>query len=225
MPLLKYEPGTSTLVPGAAADFPTVSDDGKVYTFTLRDNLMYADGTPVTSADYVRMWERLGLEGQVSGLIQAYVAGVEAPDESTVVFTLKDSYGFFDALAATAPFVPANPNIYPTDELVSFPDKIDGIGPYRMTSYVPGEQMVLEANPNYFGDDKPLIPNVIIRYFADPTTMGNAVETGEIDIAWRTLGPVEAVRLQSVSGLTVDEINAPALRYLVFNMKYVASGQ
>ena len=225
VPLLRYEPGTSTLLPGAAVDFPTVSDDGKTYTFTLRDNLMYADGTPVTSADYVRMWDRFGLEGQVSGLVQAYVAGVEAPDESTVVFTLNDSYGFFDALAATAPFVPANPNIFPTDQIVQFPDKVDGIGPYRMVNYTPGEQMVLEANPNYFGDDKPMIPNVIIRYFADPTTMGNAVETGEIDIAWRTLGPVESVRLQSVSGLTVEEINAPALRYLVFNMNYMTGGQ
>jgi peptide/nickel transport system substrate-binding protein len=81
--------------------------------------------------------------------------------------------------------------------------------------------MVLEANPNYFGD-APSIPNVIVRYFADPTTMSNAVEIGEIDIAWRILGPVEAVRLQSVAGLTVEKINAPSLRYLVFNHTYPA---
>ena len=81
---------------------------------------------------------------------------------------------------------------------------------------------MLEANPSYMGDDKPNIPNVIVRYFADPTTMGNAVETGEIDVAWRILGPVEAVRLQDVSGLNVDTINAPALRYLVFNHTYAA---
>jgi peptide/nickel transport system substrate-binding protein len=90
-----------------------------------------------------------------------------------------------------------------------------------MVSYAPGEQMVLEANPSYFGD-APAIPNVIVRYFADPTTMSNAVETGEIDIAWRILGPVEAIRLQSVAGLTVEKINAPSLRYLVFNHTYAA---
>jgi peptide/nickel transport system substrate-binding protein len=102
---------------------------------------------------------------------------------------------------------------------------LDGVGAYRMVSYVPGEQMVLEANPNYFGDDKPLIPNVIIRYFADPTTMSNAVETGEIDIAWRTLGPVEAVRLMSVEGLNVETVPAPALRYLVFNHEFMVDGE
>jgi len=223
--LLKYTAGTSDLVPAAAADFPTVSDDGKTFTFTLREDIKFADGTAVTSADYVRAWERLGLEGQVSGLIQVYVESVEAPDDYTVVYKLKDSFGFFDALAAAAPFVPAHPDTFSDAELVQYPDSVEGIGPYTMVSYVPGEQMVLEANPEYYGDDKPIIPNVIIRYFADPTTMSNAVETGEIDVAWRTLGPVEAVRLQDVDGLTVETISAPALRYLVFNMNYMAGGE
>jgi ABC-type dipeptide transport system, periplasmic component len=93
-----------------------------------------------------------------------------------------------------------------------------------MVSNKPGEQLVLEANPNYFGDDKPNIKNVIVRYFADPTTMSNAIEKGEIDIAWRVLGPVEATRLQSVEGLTVETINAPSLRYLCFNHKILPDG-
>lgn len=219
--LMKYVPGTSELVPGAAADFPTISADGKTYTFKLRENLKYADGTPVKAQDYVRAFNRLSLEGQVSGLIQSYVESVEAPDDLTVVYHLKAPYGFFATLAATPPFIPANPAIYPDDQIVAFPAKVDGIGPYRMVSYVPGEQMVLEANPNYFGDDKPAIQKVIIRYFANPTTMSNAVEKGEIDVAWRILGAVEATRLQKVAGLTVVKIDAPALRYLVFNHKYM----
>lgn len=220
--LLRYVPGTSELVPGAAADFPTISDDGKTYTFKLRPDLKYADGTPVTAQDYVRSWNRLNtLEGQVSGLIQSYVESVEAPDDLTVVYHLKAPYGFFSTLTAVAPFIPANPAIYPDDQIVAFPEKLDGIGPYRMVSYVPGEQMVLEANPYYFGDDKPAIQKVIIRYFANPTTMSNAVEKGEIDVAWRILGAVEATRLKDVAGLTVVKIDAPALRYLVFNHKYM----
>ena len=54
----------------------------------------------------------------------------------------------------------------------------------------------------------------------NPTTMANAVEKGEIDVAWRTLGPVESTRLQSVDGLTVVKVDAPSLRYLVFNHTY-----
>jgi len=55
--------------------------------------------------------------------------------------------------------------------------------------------------------------------------MSNAVEKGEIDIAWRVLGPVEAVRLQSVAGLTVETVDAPALRYIVFNHTFMVGGQ
>ncbi|MFC1936403.1 ABC transporter substrate-binding protein [Chloroflexota bacterium] len=221
--LLTYTPGTSDLVPGTAADFPTVSEDGLTYTFTLKEGITFSDGAPLSAEDYVRSWERIGLDGDVSGLMQLYIADVQAPDSQTVVVTLTAPFGFFTALSATAPMIPSNPNQFPTDELIFFPEALDGVGPYRMVSYTAGEQMVLEANPNYFGDDKPLIPNVIIRYFADPTTMSNAVESGEIDIAWRTVGPVEAVRLQSVEGVTVVKIAAPALRYLVFNHTYVQS--
>ena len=223
--LLSYEPGTSTLIPGAAMDFPTVSDDGLSYTFTLREDIMFADGTPVTAQTYVDSWNRLdSLEGQVSGLMQLYIESVEAVDTYTVTYHLKATFGFFPALAATAPMVPVNPNKFPMDEIVQYPETLDGIGAYRMVSYVPGEQMVLEANPNYFGD-APIIPNVIVRYFADPTTMSNAVETGEIDVAWRTLGPVEAVRLMDVEGMTVETIAAPALRYMVFNMTYMVPAE
>lgn len=221
VPLLKYVAGESTLVPGAAADFPTVSDDGLVYTFTLRDDLVYADGTAVTAADYVRSWARIGLDGDVSGLMQLYIADVAALDDLTVEFTLTAPFGFFDALSAAAPLIPSNPALFPDDELIFFPEILDGIGPYRMVSYTVGEQLVLEANPFYFGDDAPLIPNVIVRYFADPTTMANAVETGEIDVAWRILGAVEATRLTDVEGLTVVKINAPTLRYLSFNHNYM----
>ncbi|MGV8025501.1 MAG: ABC transporter substrate-binding protein [Anaerolineaceae bacterium] len=220
--LMSYTPGTTDLVPGAAADFPVISDDGLTYTFTLKEGLMFADGTPLTAQDYVYSWDRLNaLEGQVSGLVQVYVQSVEAPDDLTVVYHLNSPIGFFTALAATAPFVPVNPNTFLMDAINAYPDTLDGIGPYRMVSNVPGEQLVLEANPYYTGEDAAKIKNVIIKYFADPTTLGNAVEKGEIDIAWRTLGPVESTRLSSIEGLTVMKVDAPSLRYMVFNHTYV----
>jgi peptide/nickel transport system substrate-binding protein len=149
-------------------------------------------------------------------LVQLYVESVEAPDDLTVVYNLKASFGFFPTLAATAPFVVTNPATFVADEIVQFPESFDGIGPYRMVSFTPGEQMVLEANHEYFGE-APVISTVIIRYFADPTTMSNAIEKGDVDVAWRTLGPVEAIRLAEVSGVTTVKVDAPALRYMVFN--------
>lgn len=226
VPLLKYTPGTSDLYPAAAADFPTVSEDGLTYTFTLREGLQFADGTPVTAQTYADHWDRLNtLEGQVSGLIQLYVEDVVAVDELTVEYQLKATFGFFPALAATAPFVVTNPAEFPMDEIVQFPTVLDGIGPYKMVSHTPGEVMVLAANELYFGEDKPLIPNVIVKYYADPTTMSNAIEKGEIDVAWRTLGPVEATRLSELTGMTTETIQSPALRYMVFNHTFMVGGE
>jgi peptide/nickel transport system substrate-binding protein len=220
--LMGYEPGTANLIPVAATEPPTISADGKTYTFKLHQDIKFADGTPVTAQNYVDSWKRLNtLEGQVSGLIQIYVQDVVALDDFTVQYQLKNSFAFFPAVAATPPFIPANPATFPADQIVQFPDKMDSTGPYRMISFTSGEQLVLEANPYYFGTDKPIIQRVIIRYYADPTTMSQAVEKGEIDIAWRTVGPVEATRLQTIEGLVVTKIDAPTLRYLVFNHTYM----
>ena len=60
-----------------------------------------------------------------------------------MVVELNAPYGFFTALAATAPMVPSDPNTFSDDALVFFPETVDGIGPYRMVSYNAGEQMVL----------------------------------------------------------------------------------
>ncbi len=225
VPLLKFIPGTTDLVPGAAVDFPEVSEDGKTYTFTLREGIRYADGAPLTAQDYVTAWERITLGGIVSGLIDIYVASVEAPDDQTIVYHLTDAYGFFPALAAATPFIPGNPDQFPEGELVKFPEEVDGIGPYRMPAYEPGEEMALKFNPNYFGEDKPSIKNVIVRYFSDPIAMSNAIEAGEIDIAWRNLGANEAARLEDVEGLTVKKIETPDLRFLVFNHKFMTEGE
>ncbi len=219
--LLTYAPGTTTLQAGAAEYPPQVSSDGKSYTFKLKP-AKYADGTPVKAADYVYSWKRTStLKGQVASLLTNYVDSVEAPDDSTVVYHLKDAYAFFPALVANAPFVPQNPKVFTENALVQFPATLDNNGPYRMTSFKANEQIVLEANPNYTLGPAPLIKNVIIKYYDKPATMSQAVEKGEIDIAWRILGAVEATRLQkNVPDVTVTKIDAPALRYLVFDMKW-----
>ncbi|HEY4691653.1 MAG TPA: ABC transporter substrate-binding protein, partial [Anaerolineae bacterium] len=216
--LMGYVPGTADLVPRLAEAAPERSDDGLTFTFKLREGIKFADGTPLTAqivADSINDTIKLG--GDVSGLIAGYVKDAEATDDRTVVFHLTQPWAVFPFLAATAPFVPQNPKDFPAGELKQFPDQINGVGPWMMVQHTVGEQMVLERNPNYWDSaSAPKVDRIIIRYFADPTTMGQAVEKGEIDIAWRILGPVEAVRLQSVSGLTVEKIEAPALRYICF---------
>ncbi len=217
--LLKYKVGSVEVEPGLAVALPTISSDGLSYTFTLRDGLKFADGTPMTAQTEVDSINRvIALKGQVSGLVTSYVDSVSAPDAKTVVFKLQHPLGFFNALVVTPPYYPVNPNIYKKDALNKFPATIDGIGKYRLVSYKPGEQGVLQANPNYHGD-QPLTKNIILRYFADQAGLSAAVEKGDIDVAWRSLGAADIVRLKKTSGIDVYTVPNGRILYLSFNHK------
>jgi peptide/nickel transport system substrate-binding protein len=150
--LLRYKVGTIEVEPALATDMPKVSDDGKTYTFTLKDGLVFADGTPITAQTFVDSIKRTQtLKGQVSGLVTNYVDTVTAPDAKTVVIKLLAPLGFFNTLVALPPYYPVNPKLYPNDKLVTFPTSIDGNGAYRLTSYKKDEQGVFEVNPKYAG--------------------------------------------------------------------------
>src|SRR5260221_6233489 len=105
--LLKYKVASIEVEPGLATDMPKISADGLTYTFTLRDNLTFADGTAITAQTFVDSIKRVQtLKGQVEGLVTQYISKVEAPDAKTVVFTLTGPLGFFNALVATPPYYP-----------------------------------------------------------------------------------------------------------------------
>ena len=77
--------------------------------------------------------------------------------------------------------------------------------------------MVFKPNPYYTGDLKPQAKQVIVRFYSDPNTMALAVQSGEIDVAWRFFSPDQLTPLKSVPALTVGTINGGAIRYLVLN--------
>jgi peptide/nickel transport system substrate-binding protein len=216
--MMSYKPGTAELIPGAAEDFPKVSDNGTTYTFTLRKGIKFADGTPLTAQDYAYLWRRASdLGGQVATLMLIYVKQVEAAGERTVVFRLHHPYSFFPDVAATPVFIPVNPNQFKVDKLNRFPKGLDGVGAYRLLSYEKRGDRILEANPQYYGDDKPIIPNVILKFFPDAQSMAAAVEERKIDIAYRTLGLPEVNQLRKSGKLRIERVQTPTLQYITFN--------
>jgi len=223
--LMKWVPGTADeLVPGLATAAPTVSDDGLTYTVTLKDGIKFGDGTDLTAqvyADSINRVLTIGPDcpnGVADALVTPYVQSVEAPDANTVVFHLKQPVAYFPELLATGPYIPADPNIFPATECVLFPPApIYGVGPWYISQYTQKEQVVLEPNPNYTGEYKPQVDQIIVKYFSDPQTMSLALQNGEIDVAWRFLGTELISELQDVPNLTVGTINGGAIRYLIIN--------
>lgn len=221
---LSWTPGELELRTALAADMPEVSDDGLTYTVTLNEGIQFSDGTELTAEVYAEQLNRLLTigpdcpNGVASSLATPFLESIEATDESTIQFNLTRPVAFFPELLATAAYLPAHPDIFPTDECVTFPEApVHGTGPWYITEYTQGEQTVLEPNPNYTGELTPQADQIIIRYFSDPQTMSLAVQNGEIDVAWRILGPELVSELEGQEGLEVGTVQGGSIRYLVLN--------
>lgn len=224
--LLKWKPGTAELTPALATDMGKISEDGLTYTFTLRDGIKFGDGTPLTASLYATQLNRLLTIGPgetcpnavASSLATPYVKSIEAPDEKTLVFTLTSAIAYFPQILAGAPYVASDPKTFPADKCVLFPTApIYGVGPWFIKQFTSGEQIVFEPNPYYTGENKPQVSQIIVRDFADPQTMSLAVQNGEIDIAWRLLGPELIGQLEGISGLHVGSVSGGSIRYLIIN--------
>jgi peptide/nickel transport system substrate-binding protein len=233
-PLLKFKPGTVDLEEGIAG-FPEISDDGTVYTFTLKDGVTFGDGTPLTASDYVahvnRMLNLDGSEGVGSALGKPYIVcnvegeeegscdewAVEAPDDKTVVFNLTGAFAYFSQLVTGAGYVPMHPD-FPADAIVDLPEPpYYGVGPWIVADYSVGEQTVLEPNPFYHGD-APLVDQIIIRYFEEAQQLVLALENQEIDIAWRSVTePGLLEQLAGVDGIVSATVPGGAIRYFLVN--------
>ena len=210
--LLKYKPGTTEIVPGIAESYE-VSENGKVYTFHLRPGLKFTDGAPLDASAVKYSIDRvmkLGLDP--SWLVSAFVEKVEVVDELTVKFILKKPVSYFPSLVATVPYFPVSPKSYPADKTAE--PLVGHYGPYKIKKWIRDVELVLEANPDYYGTP-PKAKEFIIKFYKDASTLRLAVETGEIDIAWRTLKPTDILDLKARGVLTVEEVPGPYIRYLV----------
>jgi len=214
--LVKYKPGTAEIVPALATSWE-VKEDGRVWVFHLRKDARFCDGRPVTAHDVVRSIKRvMRLKGDPSWLVTEFVEDVRALDDYTVEFVLKKPVGFFLALLATPPYFPVHPN-YPDDKIVS--DAVwGGAGPYCIKEWRRDEILVLEANPYYYGEP-PKTKTIVVKFYRDASTLRIALESGEIDIAWRTLRPTDYIDLQKNPKFKVIEVPGSFIRYIVVNTK------
>ena len=214
--LIQYVPGTTELQPGLAISY-TVSPDGREYTFKLRPELYFSDGTPVTAHDVVRSIKRvMKINGDPAWLVTDFVEDIVAIDDYTVKFILTVPVAFFPALLATPPYFPVHPAYKP--EEIDSDQTAGGAGPYKITKWVRDVELVLEANP-YWWEGAPKTEQIVIRFYKDATSLRLALEAGEIDIAWRTLTPTDIKDLKGKAGIKVIEAPGAYIRYIIFNTK------
>jgi peptide/nickel transport system substrate-binding protein len=218
--LMKYKLGETTLEPGLAESYE-ISADGKEYTFKLREGVKFTDGTVFDASAVKWSIDRvMALEGDPSWLVTDFVDHVDVVDKYSVKFVLKNPVAYFPQLVASVPYYPVNPNIYPKDKLIRDPSelkggKLVGLGAYQVVSFKRDQEIVLDANPNYYGD-KPKNDRIVIRYFADATTMRLALEKGEVDFVFKTLNPSDIADLEKSTKIKTIKAQGPYIRYICF---------
>ncbi len=221
--LMGYPAGETKLVPKLAESY-TIVDDGKGYIFKLREGVTFSDKTPFNAEVVKWSIDRvINLKGDPSWLVTDFVESVEVVSEYQVKFNLKNPVAYFPSLVATVPYFPVNPNVYPVDKVVTNPTelkggKIVGLGAYQISAFKRDQEILLDINPAFWGD-KPKNDRVVIRYFADATTMRLALEKGELDFAFKSLNPSDINDLQKNININTITGQGPYIRYLAFQNK------
>jgi len=216
--LMQVPPGGQKPEPEAAESCEFTDEKNTVYECTLEDGLTFSDGSDFTSEDVKTSFDRNLKIADPQGASSLYLnlKDIETPDPQTVVFNLKASDATWPFLLTTggAAIAPAE---YPADK-VQPSDDVTGSGRYQLEEYEPGQQTVLTANPEYSGDDPAQVDTVIIQYYDKSSTLKQAVEQGEVDVAYRSLSPTDIDDLQGADGVDVLEGPGGEIRYLNFNI-------
>lgn len=218
--LVRYASGTLEVEPGLAESW-TISEDGTVYTFSLRDGVQFHDGSALDAEAVVFNFERMLNEDHpyhntgpfpLSFFFSA-ISGVEALDARTVRFTLNEPY---------APFL--SNLAYPTGLIVSpaavmqhgadFGRNPSGTGPFRFAEWQSNERVVVTRNDDYWGDNAAL-EAVVFRPITDANTRVAEMLSGGIDV----MVEVPPVALPQFRGANyqVHEQAGPHVWFLILN--------
>lgn len=186
--LLDYATDSSnTIVPLLAQSYD-VSSDGLTYTFKLRKDVTFADGTKMTSAAVEQSFERMG-KAKVASQMAYMVASVKSyatPDDATFVIHLKTPVASFASLLAS-PFGPKviDPEVldaHSSDDALGYlKTHTAGTGPYTVTRFETGSQYTLTRNEHYWGP-QPHFATVTFKIIPDASNQVLQLQGGDLDI-------------------------------------------
>jgi ABC-type transport system substrate-binding protein len=209
-----------------AADLPTISDDGRVYTIPLRQGVKFHNGREMVADDVKfslerQLWPEVyswgksymdnieGFEEVIDGSVQE-LSGIRIVDDYTVEITLKQPQAVFPALLSMS-----MNGIIPREETLEAGDEwgysvVIGTGPFRFVEWVAGERAVYERNPDYFKSGLPYLDRIELYLNVDAAVQMLRWESGEVEWVQNIPGP-ELPRLLSDPDLAAQLRRAPSI--------------
>lgn len=179
-----------------------ISDDGLVYTFHIREDAYWSNGTQVTAHDFVYSWQRLvdpdtGSEYAfivdtihvlnaaecMTGEKDVSELGVEATDDFTFVVTLSLPCNYLLSLMKHGSFYPLNQEYYEehADTYAQSPEDMIYCGPYEMTGWEQGNEYTFTKRDDYYDVDEEAVDTVVFKYIQDTQSAMLSYEQGDID--------------------------------------------
>lgn len=218
--LYGYKLGTTEIVPQLAAQMPVVTPDGLTYIISLRQGVVFHDGTPFNAETMAFSLQRfIENKGSPSSLLADIVESVEATREYELTIQLKKPFAAFTPLLAFSGLCAVSPNSYKIGEGQFQPDTFIGTGPYKLAEYGP-DFLRLDAFDEYWGE-KPVNQGIDIQIFSSSANLYNSFRTGAIDVAYLSLDPEQIKSLETESDrenwqtITAD---GKAVNYIVLNV-------
>ena len=201
---------TTDFVYDLCTEMPQPTDDGKTYTFKIRSDVKFHDGSPLTSADVAASYNAIIFppDGVLSARASNYlmVDKVEAPDPMTVVFRLKfATSAFLGAIADPFNFIykkavlDENPRWYEKN--------IRGSGPFKFVDYQVGQSIKGEKNPDYYHKGLPYLDGFTGIYADKQAVRVEAIRSDRAAIEFRSMPPAARDELVNALGdkVTVQE--------------------
>ncbi len=169
---------------GCLAESWTISEDGKIYTFKIRDGVTFSDGT-VCDANAILANFNAIIENKDRHTwleMMNLLVGVSAPDDHTFVIELSEAYyPMLTELGCIRPFAMISPNCMTNGSTKDGVSGYIGTGPYVLTDFETDQYAIFERNENYWGE-KPEIERITVKVIPDNQTRIMALESGEIDL-------------------------------------------
>jgi len=223
----------ATLLSTSSADFTPdaglaesweASADGKTWTYTLRPDLLWSDGTPLTANDVVYTFERI-LNGRYEqrnfGNYVRNITSVTAPDDRTVVMTTREPAPIMERLAVyiLPEHVWSSIDAKAVKSFANEPEAgqtLVGSGPFLVVERRTGQFIRMVANDNYY-KGRPNVDELVFRVYNNPDALGQALVKGEIDIATGLTADVFST-LEGQEGITTYAGSYSGFNELAFNM-------
>ena len=206
---------------GCLAEDWTISEDGRIYTFNIRDEVYFSDGTLCDAnailANFNAIIENKDRHTWLE--MMNLLVGVSAPDADTFVIELSEPYyPMLTELSCIRPFAMISPECMIGGSTKDGVNGYIGTGPYVLTDFVTDEYAVFERNENYWGE-APAIQKITVKVIPDNQTRIMALESGEIDLIFgKNMIDADAISQYVDSDkFTVSLSDPTSTRHIVLN--------